>query len=106
MCAGWRDRSWRTYVRTCVWPSALRTYGPEERPLTAVMFKHGNATGPDAGKKIKESIRAKACTYVRTNQLLFTVHLRMYVRTRGRTYIPAYVRSFTGLASGTPLRRT
>ena len=38
----------------------------EERPLTAVMFKHGDSRGGDAGRKIKDGIRAKACTSVHT----------------------------------------
>ena len=30
------------------------------------MFKHGDSKGANAGKKIREGIRAKACTSVRT----------------------------------------
>ncbi len=30
------------------------------------MFKHGDPKGPDAGQNIREGIRAKACTFVRT----------------------------------------
>ena len=57
------------------------------------MFKHGNATGPDAGKKIKESIRAKACTYVRTNFCLRCTYVCMYAHAGVRTYQRTYVAS-------------
>jgi len=76
----------RFTFQTCV-----RSWAEEDRPRTAVNFKHGNSTGPDAGKKIKEGIRAKACTYVRTSLCIGCTYVQAsgcaYVRTCLRTRV-------------------
>ena len=56
--------------QTFVVAKAIVTEKNKERPFTACNFKHGDSTGLNAGKKIKDGIVSKACTsaltYVRT----------------------------------------
>ena len=48
--------------QTFVVAKAIVTEKNKERPFTACNFKHGDSTGLNAGKKIKDGIVSKACT--------------------------------------------
>ena len=61
--------------------TTVRSWAEEDRPLTAVLFKHGGI-GRNAGKQIRERVIPKARCYVRT-------YVRTYVL--GSTYVVVVV---------------